>query len=138
MYATIPARLQFLLLKAWHAWLAGGFLVAWLTADEDTYAMHQFAGYAVLAAIVVRIAAGLLAGSNGPLRLPRPSGRALRGWLAAALLTAVGIVAFSGAIADATGWLEKPHEAIAESSLWLILGHIAYVAWQRGIKRWLR
>ena len=48
-------RTQHLMLKLWHAWLAGGYLVAYVTADEDTYAMHLFAGYAVLAAIAVLI-----------------------------------------------------------------------------------
>ena len=66
------ARVQHALLKGWHAWLAGSFLVAYVTADENTYAMHQFAGYAVLAAIVARLAGGLLAPAGSPLRLPRP------------------------------------------------------------------
>ena len=54
-------RMQHLLLKLWHAWVGGGFLVAYVTADEDTYAMHQFAGYAVLAAIIVRLLAAMAA-----------------------------------------------------------------------------
>ncbi|MBF0374377.1 MAG: hypothetical protein HQL39_13310, partial [Alphaproteobacteria bacterium] len=31
------------LLRPWHAVLAGGFLVAWATGDEDYYSMHVFA-----------------------------------------------------------------------------------------------
>ena len=34
-----------------HAAVSGAFLVAYLTGDEDTYGMHLFAGYAVLAAL---------------------------------------------------------------------------------------
>ncbi|MBF0392938.1 MAG: hypothetical protein HQL38_09675, partial [Alphaproteobacteria bacterium] len=56
------------LLRPWHAVLAGGFLVAWATGDEDYYSMHVFAGYVVLAAIAVRLAAA------PALRLPR------KGW----------------------------------------------------------
>ena len=43
-----PAETGFLLL--FHAVLSGAFLVAYLTGDEDTYGMHLFAGYTVLAA----------------------------------------------------------------------------------------
>lgn len=144
------ATLQLALLKAWHAWLAGGFLVAYLTADEDSYAMHQFAGYAVLAAIALRLMAGVFVPPPAPLGLPRPSWRATREWLAkgkgrhplfawfaAALLAAVGLAALSGAVADVATWLEHPHEAMAELSLWLIVGHIAFVTWMYAGRRWL-
>ncbi len=130
------------LLKAWHAWLAGAFLVAYVSAGEDNYAIHQFAGYAVLAAVAVRLAVGLFARTPGPWRLPRPSWRATQQWLAthtgrsplfalfaAALLTVVGLAALSGALADGMSWLEDPHEAIAEASLWLIAGHVAFVTY---------
>src|SRR5512139_288430 len=136
------AKVQHALLKGWHAWLAGSFLVAYVTADENTYAMHQFAGYAVLAAIVARLAGGLLAPEGSPLRLPRPDLQAALAWLssrkgrhplfawfAAALLLAVGLAALSGAVADGAAWMEHPHEAISEASLWVILGHIAFVTW---------
>jgi cytochrome b len=136
------ARVQRALLKAWHAWLAGSFLVAYVTADENTYAMHQFAGYAVLAAIVARLAGGVLASPGSPLRLPRLDLKAARAWLssrrgrhplfawfAAALLLAVGLAALSGAVADGAAWMEHPHEALSEATLWVILGHIAFVTW---------
>ncbi len=139
-----------MLLRAWHAWLAGAFLVAYATADEDTYAIHQFAGYAVLAAIAVRLLAGLFAPGRSPLRLPRPSWQATRDWLAtrtgrhplfavfaAALLAVVGLVAVSGALADGTPWMEDPHEAVAEASLWLIAGHIAFVTYMHAGRKWL-
>ena len=136
------AKIQHALLKGWHAWLAGSFLVAYVTADENTYAMHQFAGYVVLAAIVARLAGGLLAPAGSPLRLARPGLKEALAWLpsrkgrhplfarfAAALLLAVGLAALSGAVADSAAWMEHPHEAISEASLWVILGHIAFVTW---------
>ena len=143
------AKVQHALLKAWHAWLAGSFLVAYVTADENTYAMHQFAGYAVLAAIVARLAGGLLAPAGSPLRLPRPDPRAALAWLstrkgrhplfawfAAVLLAVVGLAALSGALADNAAWMEHPHEAISEASLWVIFGHIAFVTYMYAGKRW--
>lgn len=150
MAGPTPARRHLALLQAWHAWIAGGFLVAYLTADEDTYGMHQFAGYAVVAAIVLRLAVGLLFASPSPLSLPRPSWRVARQWLAtrkgrhplfawfaACLLLAVGLAALSGVLADGIGQLEHPHEAIAEFSLWLIVGHIVFVTWMHGARKWL-
>lgn len=139
------SRLPLTLLKVWHAVLAGAFLVAYATADENTYAMHQFAGYTVLAAIIVRLLAGLLAPSAGPWRLPRPSVSAslawlkarkgrhpLFAWFAAILLIVVGLVAAFGAAADWVTWMEHPHEAVADASLWVIAGHIAFVAFMYG------
>lgn len=143
-------RTQNTLLKIWHAWLAGGFTVAYLTASEDTYAMHQFAGYAVLAAIALRLLAALAAPAAGPLRMPRPSLSALvrwfgqrKGrhplfaWFAVALLAVVGVVAATGAAADFVTFMEDPHEAVAEASLWLIFAHIAFVTFIYGGKRLL-
>lgn len=143
-------KLQLALLKIWHAWLGGGFLVAYVTADEDTYAMHLFAGYAVLAAVMVRLLAAALAPASGPLRLPRPSLRALGAWLfvrkgrhplfawfAVALLAIIGLAAASGAVADVATWMEDPHEAVAEASLSVIFGHIAFVTFVYGGKRLL-
>ena len=132
------------LLKAWHAALAGAFVVAYLTAGEDFYAMHQFAGYAVLVAIVLRLGLGALADGRGPLRLPRPLD-AVRGWragrggrnplfalFAAALLATVGAVALLGATADLLPRWEDPHEAVAEASLWLIGAHVVFVVYMYG------
>jgi cytochrome b len=147
---SISTRLQHGLLKAWHAWLAGSYLVAYLTADEDTYAMHLFAGYAVLVAILARLAVGLLAPAGSPLRLPRPDLQAARAWLsthkgrhplfawlAALLLAVVGVTAVTGVFADNAAWMEHPHEAVAEASLWAIVAHVAFVAWMYAGKRWL-
>jgi cytochrome b len=143
-------KFQHALLKVWHAWVGGGFLVAYLTADEDTYSMHLFAGYAVLAAVVVRLLLAALAPAKGPMRLPRPSLSALmdwfaerRGrhplfaWFAVALLAMVGLGAVSGAVADFATWMEDPHEAIAEASLWVIFAHIGFVFVMYGGKRLL-
>ena len=142
MKVVLSARVQHALLKAWHAWLAGSWLVAYMTADESTYAMHKFAGYAVLASILARLAGGLLAPAGSPLRLPRLDLAAARAWLssrkgrhplfagfAVALLAVVGVAALFGALADSATWMEHPHEAVAEASLWVIVGHIAFVTW---------
>lgn len=144
------ARVQHALLKGWHAWLAGSFFVAYVTADENTYAMHQFAGYAVLVAIVARLGGGLLAPAGSPLRLPRVDLQAAWAWLSSrkgrhplfawfgvALLAVVGLAALSGAVADGAAWMEHPHEAISEASLWLIFGHIAFVTWMYAGKKWI-
>ena len=140
----IPAKLQFTLLKAWHAWLAGGFAVAWATADETTYPMHQFSGHAVLAAIVLRLLIGSMAPKGSPWRLPRPKlsfpsrGRnPLLAWFAAALLGLVGLAAQLGALADGLTWLEDPHEALSTAALWLIAGHAGLVFLLFGGKRLL-
>lgn len=151
MTEKISVKFHHTLLKVWHAWLAGGFLVAYLTADEDTFAMHQFAGYAVLTAIAARLLAGILAPSTSPLRLPRPDIKAtaiwfhvrrgrhpLFAWLAAALLIAVGLAAASGAIADFASWFEDAHEVIVDAALWVIFGHLAFVLFVYGGKRHLR
>ena len=134
----IPAKLQFTLLKVWHAWLAGGF------ADEDTYAMHHFSGYAVLAAIALRLLAGLAAPKGSPWRLPRPrlalTGRGrhpLLAWFAAALLGFIGMAAVLGALADGVTWLEDPHEALSTAALWVIAGHVGFVFLLFGGKRLL-
>ncbi|WP_448207134.1 hypothetical protein [Azospirillum sp. sgz302134] len=147
-----PAKLLFLL--AFHATLSGAFLVSYLTGDEDTYAMHQFAGYTALAALAVRLAVGMVA-TAPPLRLPRPSvpatldwlGRLLTGdarargqrspllaWMAVALLAGVGIAAATGAVADFVTPVEHLHKALGEFSLTIVLAHIALVFALHGLK----
>lgn len=141
-------KLHHTLLKVWHAWVGGAFLVAYVTADENTYAMHLFAGYAVLAAIVVRLLAGSLAPTTSPFRLAPPDIKGALEWisvrkgrnplfriLAIAILASVGLAALSGAFADGSPWLEDPHEAISEASLWVIIGHMAFVFFMYGGKR---
>ena len=142
---------QHTILLFWHAWLGGGYLVAYLTADEDTYAIHQFAGYAVLVAIAIRLLISLIAPSSKLLKLPRPTFGPLKAWLptakgrhplfawfAATLLVIVGLSAVTGALSDSImTWLEDPHEAISEASLWVIFGHIVFVSYMYGGKRLL-
>lgn len=137
----LAGRSAMVTLKAWHAALVGSFLVAYLTAGEDHFAMHQFAGYGVLATVAARLALGLAAAKRSPLRLPRPLA-AWRRWragaggrnpgfavFAAILLAAIGLAALSGAVADFVPRLEHPHEAIAEVSPWLIGSHVAFVVY---------
>lgn len=130
------ARWEFRLLRLWHAALAGGFLVAYVTADEDTYAMHVFAGYWVVAAIALRLALSMIGSSTGPLALPRPRlawvkpGRnPLFAWMAVLLIGGMAVAGVTGIAADFIPFLEDLHEGLAEASLWLVLAHAAIIAW---------
>lgn len=138
----ISPRTEFALLRLWHAALAGGFAVAYITADEDTYRMHLFAGYWVLTALVLRLGLALIGSGSGPLRLPRPSLSALRdrlagrpgrnpvfGWMGAALLFALAGGVLSGIVADALPAAEDIHEGLAEAGLWLVIAHGLIIAW---------
>lgn len=129
-------RWEYRLLRLWHAALAGGFLVAYVTADEDTYAMHVFAGYWVVAAIALRLLLAVIGAKTGPLALPRPRlscpkpGRnPLFAWMAAILIGGMVLAGVSGIAADAITWLEDLHEGLAEASLWLVIGHAVLIAW---------
>ncbi|MEQ9491004.1 MAG: hypothetical protein RIM72_18660 [Alphaproteobacteria bacterium] len=148
----MTSRQQKALLLFWHAWLGGGYLVAYLTADEDTYGMHLFSGYVVLAAIVLRVLVGLVATNSTLLRLPHPKLGDLRdwfpgsrgrhplfAWIALVLLIVVGAAAATGALSDSLmTWLEDPHEAISEASLWIIFGHIAFVTFMYGGRKYMK
>lgn len=146
--ARKAAKWHITALRLWHACIAGAFLVAWLTGDEDTYAMHFFAGYAVVVALAARLLAGVLAPPGSPLGLPRPSLAATKAWLAsgrgrnpafawlaAAVLIAVAASALSGAAADPLYWLEDLHEGLSEAALWPIFAHIAFVLFIYGGRR---
>jgi cytochrome b561 len=143
-------------LLTFHALLSGAFIVAYLTGDEDTYRMHVFSGYTVLAALAGRLGVGLFAPAGTPLALPRPrirpaadwlrrvlSGDAaarcqrspLLAWMAVVLLAGLSAAAVSGAVADVVVPLEKLHEALAEGMLPLILAHITLVLGLYGLKR---
>lgn len=156
MAARKPSAAEMAVLLLFHATLSGAFLVAYLTGDEDTYRMHVFSGYAVLAALSVRLLAGIVASGDSPLRFPRPSvdaprhwvvrltagdpqartGRSpLLAWMAVALLVGVGATALSGAAADFLTRVEDLHEMLGEAALWLVLAHIALVLLLHRLKR---
>lgn len=148
------AEMAFLLL--FHATVSGGFLVAYLSGDEDTYGMHVFSGYAVLAALALRAAAGVAVAEGSPRRFPKPAVRPaldwlarlltgdakarserspLTAWMAAALLAGVGLAAVSGAVADFMVKLEDLHEALGEAALWIVAVHVGLVFWLHWLKR---
>ncbi len=148
-----PKAIEFTILYGWHAVISGAFIVAYFSGDEDTYAMHQFAGYLVLAAIGIRVIAAVFAPQGSPLRIRRPALAPLAAWLAtlaagnrarigggpslprrpffvlmaSALLISIGATAASGAVADFLPFIEHLHEALGELALWIVLGHVGSV-----------
>ena len=151
MALRIPNRIQSQLLVLWHATFSGGFIVAYIS--EDIYAMHLFAGYLVLAAVAVRVLAGLMARPKSPLSLPNPivathawlhslrsGGKArnpLLAWIAAVLLGCIGLAAATGVIADMIPALEDLHEGIAEFTPVVIFTHIGFII-IKPLKRYLQ
>ncbi len=155
MAARKPTAAEMSALLLFHATFSGAFLVAYLTGDEDTYGMHVFAGYAVLIALALRTAAGVLAAEGSPLRFPKPSlqptldwlVRLLTGdpktrferspliaWIAMTLLIGVGMAAASGAVADFVVTVEDLHEALGEAALYNVLAHVGLAF----LLHWLR
>jgi hypothetical protein len=51
-------------------------------------------------------------------------------------LILVGLGAATGVIADSATWMEHPHEAVAEVSIWLIGAHVAFVLYMYGGRKW--
>lgn len=140
---------QIAVLRAWHAVLAGGFVVAWATGDENTYALHQFSGYVVLVALGLRAALAAFSPADSLLGWPKLTVAQVRDWLvkgrgrnplfaglALALLATVAATAASGAIADWVTWMEDPHEAASDITLAVIFAHIAFVFYQYGGRPW--
>ena len=127
-------------MRAWHATIAGGFLVAWMTGDsDDLYMMHQVAGYTVLVAVVLRLVVGVFA-TRAPWRLPRPSVSGARrwmaerrgrnpgfAWLAVALLVTVGASAGAGMAAHWLPQVEDLHAALSDAALWVIGAHVVFI-----------
>jgi mono/diheme cytochrome c family protein len=110
-------KTQMRLVRLWHAALVGGFAVAYLTGDEDTYSMHLFAGWLVVGLVALRFAF--------PLPLMRPNRPRLFNWGILAALVMAGVAAISGVGADMLPWLEDLHEGLAGISLWVALAHVA-------------
>ena len=150
MNLRISNRIQSKFLMLWHATFSGGFIVAYVS--EDIYAMHLFAGYLVLVAVIVRVLVGVLARPKSPLSLPNPmavtrtwlkkimaGGKArnpLLAWIAIALIITVGLAAATGGMADVFPVLGDLHEAVAEFTPIVIFGHIAIVAF-KPLKKYL-
>ena len=137
----ISNRFQTQFLKVWHAIFSGGFIVAYVT--DDLYAMHLFSGTVVLGAVAVRILLALMAREKSPLALTNPmdatrlwwdrvsSGakarNPLHAWIAAALLATIGLAAATGWLAELLPFTKDLHEAVAELTLLVIVGHLAVV-----------
>lgn len=148
-----PKAIEFSILFGWHAIISGAFIVAYLSGDEDTYAMHQFAGYTVLAALALRLIAAIVAPEGSPLRLRRPELAPFRDWIshgltggrkplprrpllalmAAVLFIVIGATAGSGAVADFVPPVEDVHAALGELALWIMLAHVAIVVGVHGL-----
>jgi hypothetical protein len=131
-------KLQFQAIRLWHAALVGGFIVAYLTGDEDTYAMHLFSGWWVVGMVALRLLAAAFAPVGSPLRLTRPNRPKPMALAIAGALALVGAAAVSGVAADWVVWLEDVHEGIAEFSLWLALAHVAVAVTVIKGRKWLR
>ncbi len=150
-----PTRFELSFLVFFHAAISGAFVVAYFSGDENTYAMHQFAGYTALTALVVRLLAAWLAPLGSPLRMPRPSWTALKRWfgglvrgdenarrmrsplyafMAVVMLIASVLVAASGATADFVHAAEDLHEAVAEATPTFFFAHLAIAVWLHWLK----
>lgn len=142
------------LLLVWHGLFVGAYTSAYLTADGAP-GMHEFAGYAALTLLAVRLIAAVLSRGRAPwvISLPKASmwknftdkllagnfgvlrGRTpfapLSGLL---LLGMLVLVTLSGLSAQWWEW-EDLHEGLAEGSLTLVLIHIAIVSFAPLLKR---
>lgn len=125
----MTAKTQQRLVRLWHAVLVGGFTVAYLTGDEDTYSMHLFTGWLVVGLVALRICL--------PLPLTRPNRPRFFNWSIVAVFAMAGAAALSGVGADMLPWLEDPHEGLAEASLWVALAHVAAALVVFKGRRWL-
>ncbi len=141
----LPTRFDMLLV--WHGLLAGAYSIAYITA-EGAPGLHRFAGYSVLGLLTLRLLAAQLAGTRPPWSLPLPkaahwrgfAGKLARGEVSVLLgrtplaplsglviLATLVLVTLSGVAADAWDW-EDLHEGLTETSLAVVLTHIAIVS----------
>lgn len=134
LYRSRPWEFQ--AVRLWHAVIAGGFLVAYLTGDEDTYAMHLFSGWLMVAAVLLRLAVALIAPPGSPFRLTRPSRSRLVQWSLSATLASLALAAFSGIGADLWLLMEKPHAVLANLAAWTAAIHIAIMVLVIAGKQW--
>lgn len=150
-----PTALEMRLLLGFHAVMSGAFLTAYLSGGEDSYGIHVFAGYTVIAALAARLIMAGVAPAGSPLRLPRPSLAALGGWLggllrfdagafrarspllafiAVVMLAGTGAAALTGAVADWLTSVEHLHEALGDIAFTLALVHGALAFALSGLK----
>jgi hypothetical protein len=132
-----PNRFEMTFLMMWHGVLTSSVLLTYISGD-DIYFLHQFAGYVVCGAILVRLLAAALAPKNSPLYLSLPKlfahregGRSpLLAWIAVALITATTLAAFSGLLAESIGF-DDLHEGLANGVLPVVIFvHMAVVLWK--------
>ena len=150
-----PTRLELGFLVLFHAVISGTFVIAYFSGDEKTYPMHQFAGYAALVALGVRLIAAWIVPVGSPVRLPHPSWTATRSWFArlwrgeadarrvrsplyawmavVMLVAALGIAA-TGGVADWVHAAEDLHHDLAEIAPLFFFGHLALAFWLHWLK----
>lgn len=142
------------LLMLWHGLFAGAYTIAYLTADGAP-GLHEFAGYAALGLLAVRLLAAVIAGERAPWALPLPRAAmwknfvrklaggnfgVLRGRTPFAPLSGLVILAalvltiLSGLAADWWEWNDL-HEGLSEGSLTIVLIHIAIVSFGPLLKK---
>lgn len=144
----------FELLMLWHGLFVGAYTIAYLTA-EGAPRLHEFSGYAAMALLALRLLAASVAGARAPWELPLPKasmwknfGRKLHDGNFNAMLgrtpfaplsglvilVALVLVTLSGLAADWWEWKDL-HGALAESSLMIVLIHIAIISFAPIMKK---
>lgn len=144
MQRLLPSTWPVQAWRVWHAGILGSGIVAYLSADEDTYTLHQFSGYLFAGLAVARLGVALSPWAKGPLTLRRPAlpplaklktqrwtrpsvYSLLRPWMAVALVALLGLAGLSGIGADWLKVMEKPHEWLGEIMPWVVLAHLVIV-----------
>jgi cytochrome b len=105
--------------------------------------MHMFAGYVVLACVLIRVLVGVFARPKSPFSISNPM-TAIRFWIdkmstgckaknpipslvTLSILVIIGLSAVSGVITDHFSSFEDVHEAISETIMIFILCHLGIV-----------